>query len=333
MPGINNNNHLKLLVKAGVKQLHLFEHQQFSYYEAYLKGDETPDDLEKLVSTNMKLVSIHMPSTVFYKKQTIPVDFCKEGIVGQASFEKLNQLICFSDKKGVEFIVIHLGFYNSMTENRDDILDVVATKLSQLSSRKVKLCIENVPNWGTLSFEHEPIISDEKHFSYLKKKCPAIGAVFDVDHLAINTVFNHFYPRFKQRYTFTQQALLMEREIYDETNRNPSFFNRMIEQNIKSFLSSVQPDLVHAVGSDFCNYKLIDKLPLIGEALPLQFEGIIKNKSVKDRLDHKQWLSLVSKDTPLVMEVHLREEYDYITEIKKSIEFINKIQILNKSYS
>lgn len=327
MQAISNINNLKLLVKAGVKQLHLFEHQQFSYYEAYLKGDETPDELEQLVSTNMKLVSIHLPSTVLYKKQTIPIDFCKEGIVEQASFEKLNQLICFSDKNGVDFIVIHLGFYNSMTENRDDILDVVAKKLSQLSPRNVKLCIENVPNWGTFSFEHEPIISDEKHFSYLKERCPKIGAVFDVDHLAINTVFNHFYPGFKQKYTSTQQAPLMEREIYEETNRKPSFFNRMIEQNIKSFLSSIQPDLVHAVGSDFCNYKFIDKLPLVGEALPLGFNGYIKGHEVKDRLNHLLWLSLVrdtgQKEVNVVLELHLREDYDYLTEINNSRRFLN----------
>ncbi len=325
----NNSNNWKFVVKAGVKQLHLFEHQPFSYYEAYLRGDETTEELEQLVTTDMKLVSIHMSSTVFYQNKTIPVDFCKDGIVGEASFEKLNQLIDFSDKNGVEFIVVHLGFYNCITEDRNEILDFVAKKLDKLSPKKVKLCIENVPNWGTLSFEHEPIISDEKHLLYLKERCPAIGVVFDVDHLAINSVFNHFYPKFKKIYSSTNYAQLMEQEIYEATNHNQSFFKRIVEQNIKSFLSKIKPDLIHAVGSDFCNYKLIDKLPLIGEALPLQFEGIIKNQFVKDRLDHRQWLSLVADDIPIVIELCLREEYDYIKEIKKSADFLLNIKTFN----
>ncbi|MBS3165654.1 TIM barrel protein [Candidatus Woesearchaeota archaeon] len=317
MPVVVSNNPL-LVVKSGINQLYLFDKQSFPYYEAYLRGDETSEDLKRLVSANMKLFSIHMPSTTVYGDQIVPVDFCKERVIGQASFEKLDQLIHFCDTNKVRFIVIHLGFYNSLTENRYDILDSVAKKLNRLNPRTVKLCIENVPNWGTLSFEHEPIISDEDHFLYLKERCPSIGAVFDVDHLAINTVFNHFYPLFKQRYTSNQQAPLMEQEIHEETNRNPQFFKSMIEQSIESFLSRIQPDLIHAVGSDFCNYLLVGRLPLIGEALPLQFEGTIKGRSVKDRLDHTQWLSLVSKDTPIVIEVHLREEYDYVNEMKNS---------------
>jgi len=326
--GSCNHNH-KLIVKAGVKQLHLFENQHFSYYEAYLRGDETSDDFKKLVSANIKLFSIHMPSSITYNNQAISVDFCKEGVIGQASFEKLKQLMFFSNKNDVKYIVIHLGFYNSITENRYNILDSVAKKLNELNLEKVKdcenvkLCIENVPNWGTLSFEHEPIISDEKHLLYFKERCPAIGAVFDVDHLAINSVFNAFYPKFKKRYLSTKSAKLMEQEIYEATNKNPSIFTTIIEKNIKSFLSKIKPDLIHAVGSDFCNYKSIDKLPLIGEALPLQFKGIIKNQLVKDRLDHRQWLSLVADDTPIVIELHLREEYDYLTEIKNSWSFLN----------
>lgn len=328
MLDIPNNNH-KLIVKSGVKQLYLFENQPFSYYEAYLRGDETSEDLEKLVSTNMRLFSMHMPSTTVYDNQTIPIDFCKEGVIGEASFERLGQLINFCDKNEVGYIVIHLGFYNSITENRYNILDFVAKKLNKLSPRKVKLCIENVPNWGTLSFEHESIISDEEHFSYLKEKCPTIGAVFDVDHLAINSVFNYFYPQFKKKYSSTNYAQLMEQEIYEETNNNPSFFKKIIEQNINSFLSKIKPDLIHAVGSDFCNYRLIDKLPLIGEALPLQFEGKIKDHYIQDRLNHQHWLSLIKDDTPIVIELHLREEYDYITEIKKTADFLMTIKNFN----
>ncbi|MBS3123668.1 TIM barrel protein [Candidatus Woesearchaeota archaeon] len=320
------NNNLKLVVKAGVKQLHLFEDQQFSCYEAYLNGDETPDDFKKLVSTNMKLLSVHFPSSISHKNKIIPVDFCKESIIGQISFEKLEQLIYFCDENGVEYIIIHLGFYNSITENRYEILDRLAKKFNKLTPKKVKLCVENVPNWGTLSFEYEPIISDETHLLYLKERCP-IGVVFDVDHLAINSVFNYFYSKFKEKYTSIRQAPLMEQEIYETTNNNQSLFKEIIEINIESFLSKIKPDLIHAVGSDFCNYKLIGKLPLIGEALPLQFEGTIKNHLIKDRLDHKQWLSLVSGDTPIVIELHLREEYDYIEEIKKSAYFLSNLKL------
>ena len=59
----------------------------------------------------------------------------------------------------------------------------------------------------------------------------------------------------------------------------------------------------------------------------MQFEGTIKNHLIKDRLDHKQWLSLVSGDTPIVIELHLREEYDYIEEIKKSAYFLSNLKL------
>ena len=50
-----------ILVKSGVGQLDCFKGQKFPYFEAYTTGEE---DLNLLLNTEMKLISLHMPSTV-----------------------------------------------------------------------------------------------------------------------------------------------------------------------------------------------------------------------------------------------------------------------------
>ncbi len=320
---------MDIAVKSGVEQLGLFGQESFPCYEAYLRSDE---DLTALLKTNMKLVALHMPSTVMTLNGKVGVDFAEEGEVADACFTKLKELILFALAHNVPYIIIHLGFFNSLIEKREDVLARVAERFNMLfdtlGDLNVKLCVENVPRWTNICFEHEPLLSDVDHLIMFQKMCPTIGVTLDVDHLAIDTVFGHFELGFRERYSSESDKeifrLKMQEEMMTKTRSSPMLFKQMVEQRLIDFLERMQPDTVHAVGSDFCQYELVDgKLPLRGEALPLTFKGMIQNVGVEDRIDHAVWLSRLTTCKLITLELHLRLDYDYVEMMKENYEFVN----------
>ncbi len=318
---------MKLLVKSGIEQLPLFEKENFSYYEAYLRGDEDDEDLHRLLQTEMKLISIHLPSVVNTPSGKKGVNFCDQGETGKASFVKLQELLNFTRRQQVPYLVAHLGFYDSLHEDRFTILKRTAQRFQPYVNQGVRVCLENVPCWTNICFENEPIISEVNHFLHFKKHCPNSGLTFDTDHLAITAVFQQFYAGFKKSYLASRDRQIfrrkMEQEMLQATRKDPDFFREVLEQKMAAFLSQVKPDIVHAVGSDFCQYQDGEKLPLVGEALPLGFKGMIKGFPVEDRIDHALWLSRIPKDTWITIELLLRPEYDYIHQIRKSIGYLS----------
>ena len=137
----------RIVVKSGVAQLPLFVRENYSYYEAYLRGDEKLADLLK---TKMKLLSIHMPSQVDTANGKKQLDFCADNEIGEASLKKLSEIVDFAEENNVFYIVIHLGFFNSLQENRFRKLEKAAKKFNQFAARKVTLCLENVPCWTNI---------------------------------------------------------------------------------------------------------------------------------------------------------------------------------------
>jgi hypothetical protein len=322
----------KLVVKSGVDQLDLFKGHSFPYFEAYLRGDENKEDLVKLVSQEMKLLCLHLPARI--KLETgdwLSVNFCSEDKqVTDNSFKVLQHYLAFADQNDISYIVLHLGTYNGLLgkEKKFELLNRVAENFNHLDFKNVKVCVENVPFWTDLSFQNESIIADEKDFNYLKGECSKIGSAFDVDHLALHAVFSKFYYQFKQESAnykgkdFIHFKKKMEQTILEATKQDPEKYQQIIEKAIINFLSAVKPSYVHAVGTDFCNYFLSEKMPLVGEALPLGYNGTIKGYNVKDHLNHAQWISLLPKDVPITLEIMMRPDYDYLTEIKKSWELV-----------
>src|SRR3989339_1851563 len=174
----------QLIVKSGVKQLSLFENQDFPYFEAYLKGDETEEELIQLVHHKMKLISLHLPSNVQDNVGNFcPLNFGDSGKSSEVSYQALKKYIKFANNHNITYLVIHLGYYNCLKENRFTILDRIAQTFNHLETGKVKLCLENVPCWINLCLETEPLITTELHWLYFKQKCPKIGLVLDLDHI------------------------------------------------------------------------------------------------------------------------------------------------------
>lgn len=322
---------MNILVKSGIEQLPLFEKENFSCFEAYLRGDE---ELPRLLATKMRLVAIHMPHTVKYRGQRWPIDFVDAGTAGEASFQKLKGIVEFSAQHEVSYVVLHLGFFNSLHEDRWKTIERVAQRFAALHTKKVKICLENVPGWTNICFEHEPLLRTAEHFLYFKARCPSVEAVLDVDHLAINATFDYFYDSYRKRYVSAEYASaeqkknfllgIMEPEMQEAVRQTPDVFKERVDKELVHFLSSVKPVLVHAVGSDYCNYRHDGgQLPLLGEALPLGFKGTIKGSPVEDRLDHALWLSRLPQKTWITIELMLRSEYDYIGQIRKSVEYLS----------
>lgn len=321
----------RVLVKSGVKQLPLFAGRSYPFYEAYLQGDE---NLNELLQTKMRLVALHMPHHVSTSQGKVPVNFCDDGEGGKASFHKLRELQHFAQQQGVEYIIIHAGFFDSLTQDRYSVLNTVASRFSSLSQGQVKLCLENVPCWTNHCLEQEPIISTAEHFLYLQKRCPGLGITLDVDHAAINAVFQQFYRHFKSRYLqeqnhpgFERKRLNqeMEEEMMRATKAQPDYFREIVHQNIRQFLAAVTPTTIHAVGSDFCNYRFVDQLPLVGEALPLGFTGKIKGFAVEDRIDHTTWIDGLPSPVAITLELMLRPEYDYLEQLQQNYTFVSGV--------
>ncbi len=320
---------MKIAVKSGVEQLGLFEGESFPCYEAYLCGEENLSDLLK---TKMKLAALHMPGAVMISTRREVVDFAQEGEVADACFQKLQDLILFASGHDVMFIIIHLGFFNSLTEKREGVLERVAKRFNRLfetlGDLNVRVCVENVPRWTNICFEHEPLLSDAAHLMVFQKMCPAIGVTLDVDHLAIDTVFGYFESGFTERYILESDKdrfrVMMQEEMMLFTRSFSSLFTQLIEQRLIDFIEKVQPDTVHAVGSDFCQYELVDgKLPLRGEALPLGFNGMIKGVHVEDRIDHAFWLLRLTDCRLITLELYLRADYDYVKMMRDNYDFVS----------
>jgi hypothetical protein len=335
----------KIIVKSGVKQLNLFKEQEFPYFEAYLRGDESLAELKLLVTQKMRLFCIHLPAKIkLDSEEWLPINFCSKDIkIKTNSWRVLQNFIDFANQHNVPHIIIHLGTYNNLLDNKQLLLEKAATNFNELDFKNVKVCVENVPLWVNLSFENESIMANENDFLYLKERCQKISIAFDVDHLSISAVFSSFYPEFKQKYSkevnFQEFQKEMENQIYNATNKEPSKYLLIVEKAIEKFLTTIKPDYIHAIGTDFCNYRFINNLPLCGEAIPLNYdEGTITN-NIKDRLNHTKWLSLLPPNIPLCIEIMLRPNYDYISEIKKSsnllkelIAQINKKELKSENY-
>lgn len=318
---------MKVCVKSGVKQLHLFKEEYFPFYEAYIACD---DDLNKLLNTSMKLVSIHMPSAIKINDIKYTVDFNGMPEIVKESYNKLEEILSFSNKNGVEFVIIHLGFFNSYKENRYEVLDKITDRFNMLNTENVKICVENIPCWINISFENEPLLSNEKHLNYFKKRCPKIGLVYDIDHAAINAVFHQFYSKKKDNYLNSSDKIKfrkdLERVIIKHVNENTDNFDSIINEYIRQDFSKSNPDIIHALGSDYCNYKPYNNLPLIGEAIPLNFQGKIQGCDVIDRINHLIWLEQVTDKKEIVITLELvnrEDDYNYIEQIKDNYDFFN----------
>ena len=313
-----------IVVKSGIKNLPLFQNTDFEYFEAYTGHD---DDLRKLLNTHMKMKVIHLASKISIKGRLHSFNLNDHGDVGAQSWNKLLEAVVFANNYGIGHIVVHVGFFNIDKEKKNDVIERIASRLNELDTGSVKICLENVPHWINLSFDNEPIISACQDMEFFRSKCPSAGFVVDVDHIAIDTVFNWFLAFHKSRCSDVSTIRENLGESLFDLHKYPQFhFSSLISQGISEYFDSITPDIVHAVGSDYCNYFTPKALPLIGEGLPLQYKGEINGYQVEDRIDHSLWIRKIRPSTIVTVELLMREDYGYVDQIQRSIDIINRLQ-------
>src|ERR1041385_1416101 len=187
----------QLLVKSGIKQFHLFEKEAFEFFEAFLAPDDRLDDLLK---TRMKPKVIHAPNTVDSGGLKRPFDLCStDAQVKTASLKKLQDIVSFAGVHDVPCVVVHAGFFDTRGQDRWNVLDQLAQDMAAVRTGAVTVCFENVPCWVNLCFEREPVLRDEQDWRYLKSRWPKAGLTYDVDHAALNAVFQEFYSDFRKQ--------------------------------------------------------------------------------------------------------------------------------------
>ena len=165
--------------------------------------------------------------------------------------------------------------------------ETVAKRLERVNDPKVLICIENVTPWYTIP---SSLAYNADTLLKLKNqtKIP-LGIVLDIEHLYLTAYYKKINP----------------------------------ETLVKDFFKKIQPDIIHVCGSNYYNY--VPYVKPVGEHIPIRFEGKLKNKNVKDKINHELWLSeLNNKDIPIVLEIDTRAEYDHIKELLKSKYFLEE---------
>ena len=317
---------IKIAVKAGLRELNLYD-MQYENYEAYINHN---DKLTELLNSKMNLISIHFPNKIKIKDNLFTTNFLDENIVGDECIKYLKQLVVFANENGVSNIILHAGFYNIYNSNRKQKLDELISKLGSVEVGGATICIENVPRWTKQAFENTPIVSNIKDMQYIRKNNSKLGFVIDIDHIAIDTVFTSFinnrvsyYPSIKNKQKYKER---LHKAVLNYISGNVNRLTSEINNAIRDYFSgSIIPNIIHAVGSDFTRYFPYDSLPFIGEALPLEYSGSINGYNVKDRIDHRIWIKkLVGKEI-VTLEFMNRPDYSYHETINSDITTINNI--------
>ena len=311
-------------IKSGIKQLELFVNSEFKYFEAYTNYN---DDLTQLLNTDMVMYAIHMPNSISVDNSLVSFDLLADNSAAKYSIELLDKIISFSIDNKVPNIILHAGFYNDLITDNNEAISNLANILDKYKNIPVTICLENVPAWINQYGYKQPIISTYKHLIKINEMLPHIGSVIDVDHLAINTIFESYIST-KSYHAMNKN--IMETDYLKYAQRNIKKLTALINDEISCAFNNHTPTIIHAVGSDFLNYFYYNQLPLIGEGLPLNYNEYINMFLVNDKIEHTRWINKCNSVKYITMELILREnDYSYINELERNHKII--IKLLNKS--
>ena len=292
-------------------------------FEAYIGRKYEP---KFFIKNKKKFRNIHLPTFFIKKNKKFDLDLISENFfIKKESFKILNKYYKLCKKTKINNLVIHAGFYDSTKPKKlHQSLKRLNIDLKKFFNGKVNLYFENVPKWINQYEKNNPLNSNLYELKLFKRLIPKSKILNDVDHLSINYAFEYFY----KFYNFRNLSKDRLEKIYLKfAKQNSQKLKNSINKNIKKVIDFINPKLIHAVGSDFLNYRSYKKLPLIGEALPLNFSGIIQGKQVTDQINHKMWMRN-KKSKLIVVEIINRPDYSYEDEIIKSFNFIKS----NKNY-
>lgn len=292
-------------------------------FEAYVGKKYEP---KFFLKNKKKFKCIHLPT--FFIKKNKKYDFnliSKNSLIKKQSFKILNNYFKLCKQTKIKNIIIHAGFYNSSKPKKLELLLIDLNKqLKKYFDNGINLYFENVPKWFNQYRNKTPLNSNLNELKLFKKFIPKSKILIDIDHISINYAFEYF----NKFYNFGKKTNeKLEKEYLRFSKKNFRKIKHMINKNIKDVVNYINPKIIHAVGSDFLNYTSFKRLPLIGEAIPLNFSGKIQGNYVQDQINHKLWMNN-KKSKIITVEIINRPDYLYEEEIIKSFNFIK----LNKKY-
>lgn len=297
--------------------------KKFFKFEAYIGKKFEPSFYKKNKS---QFKNIHLPTFFIKNGNRYNLNLVsKNELIKRTSFKILDKYFFLCKKTKIKNLVIHVGFYDSTIKDelKKTLLNLKIDLKNYLNDG-VNLYFENVPKWFNQYNRNNPINSNLSEIQIFKKFIPKSKIIIDIDHLSINSAFEYFYKLNNSKFLNLSNEKL-EKIYLNFAKKKFSHLRRKINKNIEKTVKVINPKLIHAVGSDFLNYTNFKKLPLIGEALPLNFDGKIQGRYVKDQINHRLWLKNKSKKL-ITVEIINRKDYSYIDEIKKSFEIIKKFE-------
>ncbi|MBD3204698.1 TIM barrel protein [Candidatus Woesearchaeota archaeon] len=309
--------------KGDLKLIKSLKKYGFSSFELYLSkvNDLSSLNTSKLTS---KIISVHNPKYVIISKNLEKFNIIDKKEIGNKSFESLRKLYLFSRKKRIPNIVLHNANFDSYKFTKKQMLDLLINRLNKLGT-KVNICIENDAYWLNQEGNNRCLIDSYKDLLYIIKKTKSnIKICFDIEHLYLTVIFNVF-----RKTSINSKLPEAEIEIKEFILNNEKKVINKINETYKEFIKNLVDFIfiIHLCGTDYYNYFFnpINKLPFIGEHLPLNYFGKSYNKNVMDRLNLKFLIDILKKTKKqknkkinIVLEIGTNPYYNYLKEMKKS---------------
>gem|GEM_PF-1505836 len=305
----------------------------FEGFELYVKLD---DDLGIPPKTKNIFV-IHQPKLVKAKGFYLPFDLADNSIEGHFSEKALERTVQYALRVGASRVVSHGGFVDRTVSDLEQGQEIVARRINRIHHPEVLILLENNPLWSTQMWINEPVLIDVKDFKNTLRQIEVpIGVCVDIEHLYRAAIFTSFYHKFDSEFRdlqdeedYDELVSLIDGQFSDFVSHPPNRIDSIIKKFVDDFFRELKPFIrqIHVCGFDYLTDRThVRGQVLPGAHLPLNYSGLSGGVEVCDRIDHKHYLRhLKGIDADVVVEVNNRPDYDYLKELKKSLEYLKGV--------
>lgn len=319
---------MRLVFKGDADKLAQFTEAGFSPFELYIRKAQ---DFEREYKN---VVAIHF---LYKLEDGRTINLADDGELGDKSEAMLRRAVQCAKRNEIPKVVFHPPNIDLTTRSKQEAIAVLARRLERVYDPTVLLCIENVCIWINQAYTNEPLfVNPEDYLAMIKEVKVPLGLTVDVEHFCITAVMKPFYQKYKSHILDVASGKRTQKEVEQqfelELKDYVSIHN--LHEQCHSFMNDALTQLkpyikhVHICGSDYNNYFFNPKTksPVIGEHLPLGFQGKAHGSLVQDRIDHRLWIEQVKdSDIDVVLEVSPQEEDDFIQLLHQSKNHVENL--------
>lgn len=327
--------------KGFIEQLPELRERGFKGTELQIKDEE---DLKRNPRvSDIEIYTMHEFKGAFkLGNRTLWGNIGDNHIFGDLSEKLLKEHVGYARKHNIPRLVLHPGFVNAFTSDKDAALDTVARRLENIYDPNVELCIENSefrPDFTAYSNERLVVDADNVEALFRKSNVP-LKLVADIEHLYVTAITKQFYEELKPLYQGAYNGNIAKDEVDRQAEEKITAFTRdepekagkVISEFVNDYFQRLndQIDGIHVCGSDPLNYRLPREKgkTLIGSHLPVGVDREIEGDHVRDRVDHKGYDSAANENAPIILEITSKGcPGDYVDWVAKSRD--NLLDILS----